>query len=1032
MIAAQLIALLLAQTEPTPLAELELFLVEDGVPLSDAALLIDGVELARTDEQGSIVAKIPAGRREMSVVKDDATLVQIDLLTDEGELVLIIATIKPGESPELLIESSGGDSVIASGANATTQQKIDAAQKEQAPGALTGRVLSAEEKAPIPNAQLFFSGITIEVQTNKDGEFSVELPAGVYSVSIVHPRFSSQTLENIRVIPERQVDLDIELTPAGVRLQDYVVTAPYVEGSIASVIEQQRAASGVSDVLGAAQISATGDSNAAQALTRVTGLTVEDGKFVLIRGQPSRFTLALFNGSPLPSPEPLLRVVPLDLFPTGVLQGIEVQKSYSADKPGAFGAGLIQLNTRGVPEESFLKLSISTSYNDISALEDGLSYEGGGRDFLGLDDGTRALPDAVADATEGGTISLNDLDNENELGATFPNILDLDNRSLPLDIGFGASAGSSFEIPRDGRAGVIATIGYSNRWRRQERIQREFVVAQSELSSALDLVENRTDNDVSVSGLLTGSVNWDNHTFQSNTFVVNQSQQRSQFTTGRDRINNLFVEESLLSWIERFLVAQQFTGRHDFEFVNVEYRALFSQASRDAPDRREYTYSRPPAGDVFRIRDPSGLLRSYDTVDDSQWSVGLDVATDLFADESSWLRVTPKIGVAFNRTSRDAQLQRFLWQPNENADATIREPEVLFDPSETGASLDLTDLSIRGADDSFGSGDVFGTYALVDVELGSVVRVVGGVRYETSEFLVETLDLTNDEGERIESGFDQADFLPSLSVTWFVLNDLQLRGAYGRTLSRPVFNELSPSFFFDPDSGQELIGNPELVPTTIDGFDIRAEWYPTTSETLTIGVFLKDYTEPLERTFLPQAGGGQTATFQNAESADVRGFEIGGRTEFGRLGDLLGATFLERVFLSANLALLDSNVTLSDQGSATVANRTLQGQADIVVNVQLGYDSEDHKVTLAYNHVGERLQRAGVDLQPDIIQDPIDVLDLNYTWSISESAEIKVSGSNLLNTTTRWTQQIEGQPEEVFREFQTGRTYGASFSWKFE
>lgn len=1029
MTAAYLIPLLMAQPEALPTAELELVVVQDDVPISGARLLIDETELGKTDELGSLVATIPAGRRSMRVVRGDAVLVEVDLLTDAGELVLIIASIKAGEPPELLIESSGGDSVLASESDQSPEERIQSKKDNQPPGALSGTVLSADGQDPIARAQLFFSGITIEVETNKAGQFSVELPAGVYSVSIVHPRFSSQTLENIRVIPERQVNLEIELTPAGVRLQDYVVTAPYVEGSIASVIEQQRAASGVSDVLGAAQISATGDSNAAQALTRVTGLTVEDGKFVLVRGQPSRFTLALFNGSPLPSPEPLQQVVPLDLFPTGILEGIEVQKSYTANKPGSFGAGLVELNTIGIPAESFLKFSASTSVNDISAFQDGRSYDGGTYDFLGFDDGTRELPAEIAQATENGTVSLNNLPDEEaaSAGQSFPNILDLDDRTLPPDLSLSIAGGTSIPLPSDGVIGFVATGGYRNQWRQQERIQRGFEFNGEILAVEDDLRESRTDNDVTLSGLLTAAATWDNHEFRSNTFIVQQTQQRSQLVTGQ-RVGSgqlVDVRSSLLSYIERSLVAQQLLGRHDFEYFQIAYRGLIAQAQRDAPDRREYTYQSPPGRDLFNVEDPTGLTREFSFVDDSQYSFGVDLSTDLFADEKDFFRVTPSLGVAYRQTDRNAGAQTFFIQPERGTDRTDP-PETLFDPRRIPAGeLELTDLSLFGGDDYTGDATIQAVYVRADFGIGDLARLVLGVRQESADYFVETLQLAVPTLEPIESGFDETNLLPAGSLTVFVLDDVQIRAAYGKTVSRPLFNELSPSLFVDPDSGQQFLGNENLVQTEIEGYDVRAEWYPSTTESLSFGVFLKDYTNPLERTFLPDSGGAFTGTFQNADEARVTGIEFGGRVELGRLRELFDVPSLfDSIYLSANAAFLDSEVTLAEAGVATSTIRPLEGQADLVINGQLGLDTDEHDLTIAYNRVGRRLRQVGVFNQPDVFQDPLDVLDINYSWSLDGNWTLKASASNLFNARVRLTQQRESQEPVVWREFQRGRGFG--------
>ncbi|MEO0601233.1 MAG: carboxypeptidase regulatory-like domain-containing protein, partial [Myxococcota bacterium] len=355
-------------------SDLSVVLFEDGLPVPGVSIVVEGELVGTTDDSGSTSAPIASGRQYLQMFRGDDPLVELDLLTLTGEVVQVIVTLVPGQDPRLDIETSSDSLPLASEREDQPVQVADDPADALPPGALVGRILSADDQRPVARARVFFTGTDVETRTDNDGEFAVELPAGTYSVSVVHPNFSTQTLDNIRVIAEQEVTANIELTPAGIQLQEYVVTAPYVEGSISEMLAQQRETSSVVEVLGAEQMSAAGDSDAAEALQRVSGLTVEQGKFVLVRGQPYRYTFTLWNGSPLPSPEPLVRVVPLDLFPTGVLSGIEVQKSYSADLPAGFGAGLINLQTRGVPEEAFLDLNISTNFNSVSTFNNGLTY----------------------------------------------------------------------------------------------------------------------------------------------------------------------------------------------------------------------------------------------------------------------------------------------------------------------------------------------------------------------------------------------------------------------------------------------------------------------------------------------------------------------------------------------------------------------------------------------------------------------------------------------------------------------------------
>src|SRR5690606_34701459 len=223
----------------------------------------------------------------------------------------------------------------------------------------------------------------LDIVTDADGRYQATLPPGDYSISVIAPQFSSQTIDGIAVAAEAEVSRDIELTPAGLELPEFVVLEPFVEGSLAAFVEEKRTSSAVTDILGAEQISRNGDSDAAGALKRVTGLTLVDGKFIYVRGLGERYSSTLLNGAQIPSPDPTRRVVPLDLFPTEILSGIVVQKTYSADMPAEFGGGTIQLRTRGVPESFLLKVSGSVGYGDGTTGEEGLRYDGGDSDWTG-------------------------------------------------------------------------------------------------------------------------------------------------------------------------------------------------------------------------------------------------------------------------------------------------------------------------------------------------------------------------------------------------------------------------------------------------------------------------------------------------------------------------------------------------------------------------------------------------------------------------------------------------------------------------
>lgn len=1031
-----LMSALLAQAAPAGVdtqAELTLVVFEQELPLSGVEVRLGGQRLGQTDGNGALRAKITPGRADLVLIQGGDTRMKLDLLTDTRELVQIIVTLQAGQAPIIDIESSGERKVAV--AEAKTEKK-------QPPGALVGQIISAEDQKPVKQAALYFSGSEVEVQTDAQGRFAVELPGGLYAVSVVHPRFATQTQENVRVIPSREVTLKLELTPAGIAMQDYVVTAPYVEGSIASVMAEQRKASAVSEVLGAEQMAATGDSNAASALKRVSGLTIEDGKYVLVRGQPYRYTFTLWNGSPLPSPEPLLRIVPLDLFPTGVLSGIEVQKSFTADRPGEFGSGLIDLKTRGSSDRAFLNFGVSTSYDSESSFRSGYSYQGGSWDWLGYDDGGRALPKPVEAASQGGKFDIDDLPEarQQELGRSFSNRYRIHKLTLPPDLGVSVAGGGGFDLPKDGSLGAVASVKWGQKWRRQARRERNFALDGDELVERNNLLKLRTNMDADIGGLLTVTAAWDKHELSSNTFFVHQSQQRTTYTTGfLGRSQKGDVQDYTLSWLERQLVVQQLVGEHNFDWMELSYRGSLAFANRDAPDRRSYAYLDEEGGDVEYFLFGNSLTREYDTVDDSIMSFGVDAVFPILDEEKDAFGLKLKTGVFASAQKRDTNRRIFAFLPKDEEGANLREtnPEVLFNPANTGPQLGLDDFSSSTRDDSTGSLDVLAGYVLGDLRLKELLRLTAGVRYEIAKMDVITFRLTPviEEGssQAVRGAFDQANLLPSLGLTWFLAETMQVKAAYGRTTSRPNLNELSNARFFDPDSGDGFVGDLHLKPAIIDGVDFRWEWYPSPTESLSVGGFWKHYQDPIERTFLLVGGSDPLGTFRNAERADVWGVEVGGRVEASQLNRVIDdlPEFVDDIYLMANAALMWSEVDLGDGGVNTRSKRPLDGQAGYMLNLQAGYSGEVHDISLAYNLVGRRLSRAGVQGQPDVYQQPVGRLDASWRMRLWDDDDgkgsLRITGGNLLNP--RW---VWKQGDKTWRSYQTGLSIGASLDVKFQ
>jgi hypothetical protein len=1023
------LALLTAWCPATALAQnhaaLSLQVLRDGAPVSGITARLVDTAIGSTDRFGNAQLTLPAGRHDLLLTEGDQTLARVTVNAGEGASLQVIVTLFDDGSPPFIdVESStdGATAVVAAGAS-----------REQAPlpiGTVSGRVTATETGAPVTNARVFASGTDQQTRTGDDGGFTLALPIGTYSLSVIHPEYSTQTLSDVQVAAERPTTLSVELTPSGVELQEFVVTAPYIEGSVAAVAEQQRESFSVTEVLGAEQMASAGDSDAADALRRVTGLTVEGGKFVHIRGLPSRYTKTLWNGSDLPSPDPNRRVVPLDLFPTDSLKSVEVQKTYSPDLPGSFGGGLMQLETRGVPDERFLNVSLSTGYNSAATFKDGLTYRGGGLDWLGIDDGTRALPSEVEAAVSGdrelAPVSISNpngfTDEELErLGEAFPNIYRMDEHTIVPDAGIAVAGGNRFHVGR-GTLGFLGSLAYDREWMLRTGPENTYGLSGTMLVPRDQYNVTRSEREVTLGGMLTLAAQvGEHHSLTSNTFLVRKTTDNARLQIGLRAENDNTVRESTLEWVEREMLTQQLVGSHAFPVLHdlvVDWRAMVSQGKRYSPDRRFYRYIEQNNQLVF---EESSLVRRYDELNDDALSLDVDFSLPLGNEDRVFALL--KTGVGRSTKERESEIQTFQFQWEQGSIpfdiATQLNPEDIFSPANIGPDRFVLD-DLTGANDDYeGTEDVNALYVMTDARVYNTVRVTGGVRSEQASLNVRTFQAAAGGGENeVRSLLETSDVLPAATATWFMTSTMQLRLGYGKTVSRPDLKEISAASYIDPETGDDYVGQPNLEETTISNLDVRWEWYPSGTESLTLGAFWKGFTNPIETVKIP--GFNAPRSFQNADEATNVGVELGYRKGF----EFLGRRW-EDFYLAGNAAWIDSEVTLADTLlTNTNKTRPLQGQAPYVFNLTLGFDGASTDATILLNVVGERISEVGIQGQPDVMEQPAPQLDVVFSQRFSKSLKYKLSAKNLLNPEVKFL-----QGDQVLRSYRKGFEFGMSLAW---
>lgn len=1039
LLAAGVLALSVQLTLAAEPASVSLYLFEQNSPLGGAQVEIDGVAQGSTSADGALQLRLEPGARLLRVLRDGVQLLQLQLDLAEQEDAELIATIHPDAAPSVFLESShrqGGGALVA---GETTPAGP--------PGELRGRIVNSEDGKPVAGARVFVSGLPVDIVTAADGSFSATLAAGSYSISVVAASYATQTLDGVEILAEGVTEKPIELTPAGLELPEFVVLEPYVEGSLAAFVEERRTSAAVTDILGAEQISRAGDSDAAGALKRVTGLTLVDGKFVYVRGLGERYSSVLLNGAQIPSPDPTRRVVPLDLFPTDILEGVVVQKTYSAEMPGEFGGGSIGLRTRGYPDGPLLRLSLGTGGSDGTTFEDGLTYAGGRRDWTGRDDGARELP-APLDALRRAGTNANSLPIAERVAlgrevAAAGYATESD--QLMPDGSLGISGGTSWQLGEDWKAGFLASTRFVRKFDQREETRRFFVASSSGVTERDAIEQSSTREQIEGGAFISAGLDYgEDHGVRGTSMLLRQSEDLTRFTEGT--ADSQLLRRYELQWVENELLAHQLAGEHRLPWFwdKLQFDWLYTRASasRYAPNLREYRYDYSDRLDQFLVSTNAGANNQrWEFLDDASESA--DLALRLPFAPVAWLQGS--LGLFGGRLERERESSITRYQFTSRFPASqlnqvigLQDPNLVFAPDNIRSNGWLLQQVFLPTDNYTAEQTLDYTGVALDLNLVDRFRINLGYREEDNLQITRTFSALQ-PGQPSIGQIDQTDRLPAAAFTWWLSQSQQLRLGYSKTVSRPDFRELSPAPYIDPILDTQTFGNPDLVTTEITNYDLRWEFYFSPTESVSVAAFRKEFANPIEKQLLPGSGS-ILLTLANAEAAVTQGVELDMFKQLTFLDRWLGDWAWSRTlrldrpqwtnwYLAANYAWIDSEIQLdpTQSGFNTNLQRPLEGQSPYVINLQLGHASADgrREATLLYNIFGERIVQVGVDGAPDVYEQPFGQLDFNYRLKFGDAWSMRLRLRNLLDPKVELL-----QGGGVLREYTRGREIGLSIEWR--
>jgi outer membrane receptor protein involved in Fe transport len=906
-------------------------------------------------------------------------------------------------------------------------------------GKIQGKVVATDTGEPLGFADVVLLPADTTMHpvggpTNADGTFLLEAPPGRYALKVRALSYAPKRIEGIVLQAGELLPLNTALTPEAIKVEEIVVEGEAGHNTEAGLLTARKKAASVGDAVSAEQVRRSPDKDAAEVLRRVTGLSVSDGKYVFVRGLGERYSSTEVDGVRIASPEQNKRVVPLDLLPVNLLDNIVVQKTYTADRPGEFGGGDVQVHTKDFPGRRTWSVSISQGYAEGETFKDRLTYPGSRADIFGFGSGARRLPDAVRN------VGLPPAQGSKNLGTLANMARDFrdawgtnSTRAIPNG-SYSASYGD--ELKLFGRPlGLIESWSLTRSSSRQDEQQRFYEGDANAIK--YDYAVTRWTESAQLGGISALSYRLSpRHTLHLRGLYTNNADDEVRTYEGLDYNGTSSSggatthRNTRLMYVQRSVLSGTVEGQHEFNRLHgtsLEWKLTRSQARRQQPDRREYNYDRfvfegdPTVHWYFA----SLGSREYGDLRDDGWGATLNGAMPYRL--GAWGRGKLTLGFDRQTKKRDNFYRRLKFTPNENVRHSDLPPDSIFaaggfdgTPS-TGFIEDVTNNTlVVGLDNYRADQRMTAGYVNVDVPFGARVRANVGVRVERGYQDVRSFALFKPQQILSEGRLDSTDWLPSGNITWAFTDLVNVRFAASRTVSRPDLNEMSPSPFLEYVGGMLIKGNPELKRAAIDNYDVRVEAFPGLSEVLAAGFFYKRLHQPIEQVIR----GGTPHLLQPFNSDEGRnlGVELEARAGLARVWSRL-----KGLSISSNASLISSDVRLPRQSTILGSmHHPLQGQANYLVNAALGYAARGGRsdASIMVSAVGKRLYALGSTPLPDIYEQPVTTLDATLNVRAYRGARLKFGAKNLLDPRIRQLQ--DGQEVSAYYK---GRSYSLALSY---
>lgn len=917
-------------------------------------------------------------------------------------------------------------------------------------GRVSGKVMDGEFNDVLAFANVLVKGTQKGTTSDFDGNYSLDLEPGTYTIVFSFVGYDSKELTDVIVESGEVVEMNVTISPSSALLSEIVITTSARKNTEEAVLNLQKNAATLMDGLSIESIKKSGASSIASAIKSVPGVSVQEGKFVFVRGLGDRYTKSILNGMDIPGLDPDKNTIQMDIFPTNILENILIMKSASAELPADFTGGVVDIITKDFPTRKQMQISVSGGFNPSMHFKDNyVNYKGSATDFLGFDDGMRALPinklQRIPNPAAQNNGSL-----EAITRAFNPNLATKTSTSSP-DFSFGFSYGNQFDIG-DNRLGVIASIDYKNTTSFYEGFENGIYQKPEEREVYNLRFDRRQRGDLGsnnvLASVLTGlSYKTAKSKYQLNLLHIQNGESRAALFDQQTEISNVIdVVKDNLEYTERSISNLLLSGKHtseDASFVT-EWKLSPSLSRVYDKDVRLTTFIEDDNGGFTISSDagfPTRIWRDLEEVN----AVGkIDFAKkyDLFGKNASF-----KFGGLYSYKQRDYAIFNYdvsflNMSPtifNGDPDAVLASENIWTRSSNSGSF-------VRGNFEPANSFDAnqntASAYISNEFKIGANLRTILGLR---AEYFSSFFTGQNNTGTIVYNNtqlLDELDFFPSANLIYALNEKTNFRASYSKTTARPSFKEKSLVQIADLLTGIIFLGNIDLTPSYIDNFDFRFEVFGDESQMFAVSSFYKSFKDPIELVAFSVIAPNQF-TPRNSPSAEVYGLEFEARKNFGFISE-----GLRDLSLNLNISVIESQIEMAKgpgqefesrqvfaRDNETIKEtRPLQGQSPFLVNAGLNYNNQNgFETAVNFNVQGKTLEVVGFGKNPDVYVQPFNSLNLNMSKTIGKdkNSTISLKIDNILNEKRLSLYESFGADKVPFSLRQPGTAFSLGYSLSF-